>query len=218
MMASQPFEFPDDRRKYPRLRLDIPARIYYEARKYVAATIYDISPDGLQIRCDGKTALTLNPDGRQIKKKTRKTVVVKFKLHINDEQYDVMVECQTYYFVAIPDQSKKEIALGIVFKKFRESDGQYVMRFITDAMEPEESRNRELQSKPRNDHAVAEEPVIEKVDGNKIKNKPHKDADIDATVSDESQKLFLIQKTIRKILEKITDIDRRLAKLEKKVK
>jgi hypothetical protein len=91
------------------------------------------------------------------------------------------------------------------------------MRFITDAMEPEESRIKGSQSKPSTDHAVAENPDIEKADGDKIKYKPHKDADIDATVSDESGKLLLIQKTIRKILVKITDIDRRLAKLEKKV-
>ncbi len=57
-----------DRRALPRVTLSCPGKVILPSGDVVNVMIYDLSRDGLQIRCGKKAAHAINPDGKAIKK------------------------------------------------------------------------------------------------------------------------------------------------------
>ena len=133
---SQPYEYYEESRKYPRIKLKLPVRIYLDDDRCVVASIYDISPDGLQIRCNRERAAVLNPGGKKIDQKHNITVNVNFSLPINNELKEVKVSCKVYYFVIIPGNTDEDVAFGLQFKKFEGQSIKYIGRHIFSELEP----------------------------------------------------------------------------------
>lgn len=134
--SEQPYDFYEELRKYPRIKIKLPIKLFIDGDKYVNANIYDISPDGLQIRCNREVAVTLNPSGKKIKAEDELLVRTEFELPLNDGQKRISVECKLYYFVMIPDEADEDIAFGLKFKTFSGKSIKYIGRHILNELEP----------------------------------------------------------------------------------
>jgi len=134
--GDQPYDFYEETRKYPRVHINLPITIYLDNKRYITASIYDISPDGLQVRCTRATAEALNPRGQRIKYEDNIVVNTKFTVPIDDEQHVVAVSCQIYYFVILPNVEGEDIAFGLKFKKFEGQSIRYIGDLIENELEP----------------------------------------------------------------------------------
>lgn len=126
----------EEQRLYPRLRLDAPAVILCANQQLMEADVFDISPDGLQIRCSRDAVQSINPTGKSINPQDNVLVYVLFSLPANDGNVQIKVVCKAYYFMLTQDSDKNDVALGLKFKKFEGTCGRYVEQFIQRAMEP----------------------------------------------------------------------------------
>ncbi len=138
MTLAQITEQYEEQRKYPRLRLDVPVIILCVGQQLIEGHIYDISPDGLQIRCSREAALAINPGAKQITVQDKIMVNVIFSLPSNTGNDQIKVISNVYYFTLTHDGSNEDVAFGLKFKKFDETGGKYVENFIMHALEPAE--------------------------------------------------------------------------------
>ena len=79
MNSTSPCEVKEDKRKYPRLVLQIPVKVHIEQGYYADAFLHDLSPDGLQIRCGQETAREIDT----ISKKTFLKTGLQFLLNLH---------------------------------------------------------------------------------------------------------------------------------------
>lgn len=131
----QPYEFYEESRKYPRIRLQVPIQIYIDGCEYNAHT-FDISSDGLQVRCSREMAAGINPQGKNIKQDDNIIVDVVFSLPIKNEEKEIKVSCKVYYFVLVSGEKGEDVAFGLRFKKFQGDTVKYIGRHILAEMEP----------------------------------------------------------------------------------
>ncbi len=134
MAPSQIDEHYEEKRQHPRLELDVPAVVLCNSAQLVETKIYDISPDGLQIRCSREAALAINPGAKQINPTDNLMVNVIFNMPSNKEQIKVI--CNVYYFTLTHDGSDKDVAFGLKFRKFDGKSGKYVEQFFMNELEP----------------------------------------------------------------------------------
>ena len=133
---TQFYEYYEESRKYPRIKFKRPVQIYYDNGRSVSASIYDISPDGLQIRCNRETAAALNPSGKNNDREHNLIVNAVFSIPINNELNEVKVSCKVYYFVIVLGNAEEDVAFGLRFKKFEGKSIKYVGRYILNELEP----------------------------------------------------------------------------------
>jgi hypothetical protein len=136
MNSDTQFEALDEKRKYPRLNLHIPVKVQYAHGEFVEATLHDISPDGLQIRCDPSTAGIIYPSGRYILEDNQPSVTVGFSLHKQGEKEEIIVKCSICYFALLTGGECKEVAFGLHFKQFKGNCLQQIKQFFISEMEP----------------------------------------------------------------------------------
>jgi hypothetical protein len=131
----QSYEFYEETRKYPRIGIKLPVQLYNEGIEY-NANIFDVSPDGLQIRCSRETAAAINPQGKKIQHDDNIIVKAVFSLPINDELKEVRVLCRAYYFVLVDADKGEDVAFGLQFKQFEGDTVKYIGRHILSELEP----------------------------------------------------------------------------------
>ena len=66
MKSASQCEVKEDKRKYPRLVLQIPVKVHIENGLYADSSLHDLSPEGLQIRCDQETTYEIDTFGKKI--------------------------------------------------------------------------------------------------------------------------------------------------------
>ena len=132
----QAYGFYEETRNYPRIKVNLPIQIHIDDNQIVDANIYDISPDGLQVRCDRGVALAVNPGGKNIKPEDNLIVKTEFELPIGNEKKRISVACKIYYFVKISGDATEEIALGLKFKTFSGMSITYIGQHISSELEP----------------------------------------------------------------------------------
>ena len=132
----QPYDFYEESRKYPRVKTKLPVKLILAGGGCVSVSIYDISPDGLQVRCNRDVAAAINPGGKKISSKDNLIVKAVFSLPIDGEQKKVTVSCKVYYFVVVPGDAKEDVAFGLQFKKFDGQSVKYIGRHIRNELEP----------------------------------------------------------------------------------
>ncbi len=135
-LSNQACDFYEESRRYPRIKTRLPISLSLESNETVTASIYDISPDGLQIRCNRQVAAKLNPGGRKINVKDNVTIKAEFLLPVDDEQRKIIVTCMVYYFVIIPGSLEEDVAFGLKFKNFEGKSIMYIDQHILNELEP----------------------------------------------------------------------------------
>ena len=123
----EPFEHYEEKRAYPRLKVDCPVRLTTSDGQEISARIYDMSPDGLQIRCDRQSAAILNPGGRMINPESDSSrVKAIFTLTDREDDMEISVDGRLYYFVLIKNAGEQDVAFGLRFEEF---EGHSVANF-----------------------------------------------------------------------------------------
>jgi hypothetical protein len=126
--------FHEGPRKYPRVSVDAAASFKLSNESILEVKVYNVSVDGIQMRCDRQTASVIHPDGRFIKDGNGPTGIVTFKLPLESGEEIIIAECQAYYLTVV--QGTDEIAFGFGFKKIIIGQASLIEQFITEAIRP----------------------------------------------------------------------------------
>ncbi len=122
-----------DRRSLPRVTLGCAGKVILPGGDVVNVMIYDLSRDGLQIRCGKKAAHAINPEGKAIKDgATPPDVQVLFYVPVDSGKGRVMAKGKLMYFSLIaPDI----VALGIKFKSISSGGVEHLRSVVKAALE-----------------------------------------------------------------------------------
>lgn len=102
----------ESRRAFPRIRLRIPLQIALPNGKIVCAQIYNLSPDGIQIRCTPETARQIHPSGKAINDGSGPEITVALRLKHGADIRTHALLCRVYYVLP---ETPKEIIIGLQF-------------------------------------------------------------------------------------------------------
>lgn len=125
----------EETRKYPRIKKRLPVKITTDQGQTILCNLYDISSDGIQVRCERETACKIHPGGLTIDRKKDNTVVITFSLPVENEDIKITVTCKIYYVAIVPDNVDEQFAIGLTFKKFEGQTVKYIGRYILDELE-----------------------------------------------------------------------------------
>jgi len=122
-----------DRRALPRVTLSCPGKVILPGGDVVNVMIYDLSRDGLQIRCGKKAAHAINPDGKAIKGAGGDVEIqVLFYVPVDSGKGRVKAKGKLMYFSLIaPDI----MALGLKFKSISSGGIEHLKKVVKSALE-----------------------------------------------------------------------------------
>lgn len=122
-----------DRRALPRVTLSCPGKVILPGGDVVNVMIYDLSRDGLQIRCGKKAAHAINPEGKAIKDGGGDVEIqVLFYVPVDSGKGRVKAKGKLMYFSLIaPDI----MALGLKFKSISSGGIEHLKKVVKSALE-----------------------------------------------------------------------------------
>jgi hypothetical protein len=217
MKNFRPYEIHEDRRQYPRIVINCPADIYYQG-KILKAIVYDISPDGLQIRCSRKTLQAIHPNGAYIKENNAPSMDVTFQLSTGKWQSDIKTSCRMYYFVLLPEKVAEDVAFGLKFIEFREDSAKYVDDFITDALTPMKTEILGFLGEPHSNTEIVEHTGLKLHDVRRTLFNLMEEGEIISIGSGINRKHIRLNSVISTLLEKSGEMEKRLSMLERNIK
>ena len=212
-VAVQPYDYFEEKRKYPRIVVDRDAEIRI-GTTVLHGVIHDLSPDGLQLRCDRETMRAIHPSGKSIKGEKGPLIKIVFTLPLGAGEKSVAMDARMYYFVLLPDAKPNDVAFGARFTAPAGAAKDNLDAFIHDALQPIEDAIVALLDEPRTATDVAGQLHISQ----------QRAAETLAKLKDTHQFLELqsgnqvqyVQLTaaLRLLFKRVADLDRRLQKLE----
>ena len=121
-----------DRRALPRVTLKCPGKVILPGGDVVNVMIYDLSRDGLQIRCGKKAAHAINPDGKAIKEgASPPEIQILFYVPLDSGKGRVKAKGRLMYFSLIaPDI----MALGLKFKSISSGGVEHLRSVVKAAL------------------------------------------------------------------------------------
>ena len=122
-----------DRRTLPRVTLGCPGKVILAGGDVVNVEIYDLSRDGLQIRCGKKAAHAINPAGKAVKDGGEPVEIqVLFYVPVDSGKGRVKAKGKLMFFSLIaPDI----VALGLKFKSISSSGVEHLKKVVKSALE-----------------------------------------------------------------------------------
>jgi len=101
------------RRKYPRIRMRLPIRVGLPSGSVIVAYTHNMTPEGLQIRCDGKAADAINPGGEPVPRDINSQLMVMMRMESPDEVHSCVLRCRWSYMVR--NEEEEEVVFGLEF-------------------------------------------------------------------------------------------------------
>jgi hypothetical protein len=132
--ASNLYKSYEGLRKYPRICIDANANLKLSSDLIIEVKAYNISQDGVQIRCDRDTAMKIHPSGKFIKKGKGPLGTLSFNLSFESKNVRIITQCQIYYLAVIHETG--EIAFGCGFKGMLAGQSELLEEFIIDSIRP----------------------------------------------------------------------------------
>ena len=123
----------EERRKYPRIKINSPVDILYKMHD-LQAMIYDISPDGMQIRADSELLEKIIPDKDQLSEENAPLLDVSFHLKLYEIDTKINALCQVYYFNQQSDTQDDNVICGLKFINLDVESSKILDAFITEEM------------------------------------------------------------------------------------
>ena len=216
MKDFRPYRIHEDRRKYPRIIINSPADIYYKGKK-LKAVVYDISPDGLQMRCTRKTLQAIHPGGEYIKEENAPDMDVTFQLITEKWHREIKIFCKMYYFVLLPEKVENDVAFGLKFIEFSGDSANCVDNFIEDAMSPMKSEIMDILQEPRSNTDIVDHTGLEFRDIRRTLIKLLEEGEIISIGTDTDRKHLRLDSVVITLLERYGDMEKRLLLLENKL-
>jgi len=210
---TQPYEVHEDRRQYPRIIVDCPAKIRFDGSDY-DARIYDLSPDGLQLRCDRSTLQNIRPSGKSIQRSEALMLGVSFELPVGREYKPVDASVRMFYFVLLPEEKERDVAIGVQFASFRDRGERHVEEFIMDILAPVETRVLQLLDRPLSSAELAQEMGVTAKNIGATLSKLIEEGEVVTIGNGGDRKHVRLRAAVGTLFEKVREIEARLARLE----
>ncbi len=211
--AAQPYDYFEEKRKYPRIVVDHAAEIRLGAA-VLQGVIHDVSPDGLQLRCDRETMQQIHPSGKSMKGENGPLLKVAFTLPVGRHEKPIEVEARMYYFVLLPGEKPNDVAFGARFTAQAGASLSNLEAFIQDAMQPIEEAIVALLDEPRSAADVAERLRISQQHAAETLARM-KDTHHFMEIQSGRQIQYLqLTAALQQLFKRVADLDRRLQKLE----
>jgi len=141
-MGTNPFEetqtrFTDvirDRRRFPRVTINRRAEVVVADGSTVQVTVHDVSPDGLQLRCNRDAAVAIRPSGRSVSDKEPASAIrVAITLPLKSGPAPVSLRGRLLYFALI---NQNLVAMGIELTTLSDASRRFLNTFIEQSLEP----------------------------------------------------------------------------------
>jgi hypothetical protein len=202
------YDLYEEKRAYPRVKVNALAVLNKKDEWEVNAIVHDISPDGIQLRCNRKSAHVIHPTGKLITEKTAPEVTLKFSLPIEGKEKEVIVQSKIYYFSIIEIDV---VAFGIKFKQFEKFSGRHVDDYITKSVIPVEEKVLNTLSTPRTSEDIINELELdEDIDLDATLNRLRKKKAIVSYEDDNNRKFVNLESAIAGIFERLEKIEKHL--------
>ena len=207
------YDMYEEKREYPRINVNALAIIEKKDEYEAHAILHDISPDGVQLRCNRKNAHIIHPSGKFISEKSAPEVILRFSLAIDRKEKDVIVRVKLYYFSII---AMDAVAFGAKFIQFEKFTGRHVEDFIMRSVIPIEEKVLNVLDSPRSSDDILNQLDLdeENIDLDSTLNRLHKKKAIVAYKEDKTLKFVKLEAAITTIFERLEKIEKRLDKLE----
>jgi c-di-GMP-binding flagellar brake protein YcgR len=123
----------EEKRKYPRIIINCPLSILLPNNNLVDTTVYDVSPGGIQARCDRATAHLLKQLCENAEQKKSVNIHINFIVPVNKKQVKIESTVKPVYILKL---EQYVYAIGMQFIKMEGSSQKILKRFIENSMEP----------------------------------------------------------------------------------
>ncbi len=204
-------ELYEEKRAYPRVKVDCLATIKKDDDNNLNGMLHDISPDGVQLIVDAKTAKVLNPSGRQITQKTQSEVDLKFYLPLGELHKEVNVRVKLFYFSIVDTDV---VAFGGQFQKFYDMGERHINRYIEQAVVPVENKVVKLLNQPMTSQDLRDQIDDENISLEDTLNLLKKKKEIVSYKEEEQEKFVNLESALESILERMDKFDKRLTNIE----
>ena len=121
----------EEGRRFPRIQATIPIRVE-QGDKTIEAITYDISPDGLQVRCNRQIAQILYSKTGRIPVKDRPLVDITLELPAGRRGKKFSASCEVVYMIFLEptEPGVENAAIGLRFSSIRGRSGKHLQRFL----------------------------------------------------------------------------------------
>lgn len=123
----------EDRRRVPRVDLDVSALVTTQDARVLHATVRNISADGVQLRCDPDTARAIHPKATAIPSEGGAAVMLRFELPFGSKQHPFAARGRLRYMAA---RKPGVIAFGIKFDKIPLRSKALLATYLVESMRP----------------------------------------------------------------------------------
>jgi hypothetical protein len=205
------YEALECRRKYPRIVIDHPARLRTAEGDIINASVYDISPDGVQVRCDRDGAAKVHPSGRFIKAGEGPRLEMELDLPFAAGPRRLHALCKAFYIAVI---SHELIAFGLRFRKFVGDGASVLESFVAEAMEPVNTRILGFLDNPRSHEQIAEHMGMPAPQVVEVLNSLREGGEILSFREREETRHVRSSCAMQTVLDRLDDLEDRLAALE----
>lgn len=199
----------EEKRDYPRVDVNTLAEVHKEDEYDVNVILHDISPDGVQLRCNRKTAHIIHPTGKFLTEKTSPKVVLQFSLPIEGNEREVIVQSKIYYFTIIATDI---VAFGAKFIEFKKFTDRHVENYIMKSVIPVEEKVLDILSTPQTGDDILEQLDDENINLGDTLNLLRRKKAIVSYEDDKTRKFVKLESAIESIFERLEKIEKRLDK------
>lgn len=207
------YDIYEEKREYPRISLNAIASLSLPDGFDVSIIVHDMSPDGIQLRCNRKTAHMIHPSGQFITEATAPGLDIRFNLNVDNSEREILAHIKLFYFTII---SEDTVAFGARFIRFDKFTDRHVDRFITNAMSPVEEKVLDMLDKPRSEQYIVERLGESAVNLDDTLNMLKKKKAIISCGDDKKQKYIRMESALQSLYTRIERLEQRLAELEAK--
>jgi hypothetical protein len=118
----------DEHRQHPRLALEIPVTFRNALGEHCAAMLSNVSPEGLQVRCDPATARLIHPAGARLEPGRQPILQARLTVPVAGVDEDLSLGVRLVHIGMLPDEPR--CALGFSFLALRPRARRIVIGFF----------------------------------------------------------------------------------------
>lgn len=123
----------EEGRRFPRIPAALPVTLSFGQSQTIEAVTYDISPDGIQIRCNKYVAQSIHRRDERIPESERPIVDIALNLPVKRAEKKFAAKCQVVYLIFLEQAAESETenaALGLRFLTLKGRSEKYLSKFL----------------------------------------------------------------------------------------
>lgn len=123
----------EEGRRFPRIPATLPVSISFGQNQTIEAVTFDISPDGIQIRCNKYIAQSIHRKDERIPESERPIVDISLNLPVKRADKKFAAKCQVAYMIfleAAAESETENAALGMRFLAIKGRGEKYLSKFL----------------------------------------------------------------------------------------